>query len=100
MAYLFRDGLPQFRQTGGGSVVRPAVAQCFNPSFDHIWWRVEVGLADFQVNDFLALSFQGASLVQDFEGSFGSEARHALGQLEFVLRGFGHRVETRHYTPL
>ena len=52
--------------------------------------RVEVGLADLEVDDFFALLFEGASAVQHFKSGFGSKARHPSGKAEFELGGGGH----------
>jgi hypothetical protein len=42
------------------------------------------------MNDAFALALKGAGFVQDFEGGFGAQARHAAGELQFVLRGLRH----------
>jgi len=42
--------------------------------------RVEVGLADLEVDDLLAGGLERAGARQHFEGGFGSETAHALGE--------------------
>jgi len=61
--------------------------------FDNVGGSVEIGLADFQVDDALALTLQGAGFVEDFESGFGAEPGHAAGKQQFVLRGLGHEDE-------
>jgi hypothetical protein len=58
--------------------------------FDYVGGSIEIGLADFQVDDALPLTFQRTRFVQDFESRLGAEARHAACQLQFVLRGLCH----------
>ena len=58
----------------------PSSAQRIDGGVDDIGGRVEVRLADLQVNDVLALRLQRAGPDQHFKGGFGAEARHALGQ--------------------
>jgi hypothetical protein len=72
-------------KTGGGAVVGPSFMKRVDSRLDDVGGRVEVGLADFQVNDFFALLFERAGAVQNFKGGFGAEPRHAAGQTQFVL---------------
>jgi hypothetical protein len=51
------------------------------------------------VNDVFALALEGASFVQNFEGGFGTEPRHAAGETEFILRRIFHGGKPMHYTP-
>ena len=73
-----------------------ALAQGVYASFDDVSGRVHVGLADFEMNDVLALTLQGAGAHQNFEGGLGSQARHPLGQAQFELSS-SHR-QTDDYT--
>ena len=73
--------------------------QCLYCRLNHIAGGVEVRLADLQVHDILALAFQRPRLVEDLEGSFGAQARHAIGKAKFVLCGRFHSDKTRHYIP-
>ena len=68
----------------------PALAQRVDTGLDHIGRRIEIGLADFQMNDLLALALESACLVQNFKGSFSAQPRHASGQAEFVLSSISH----------
>src|SRR5215467_2412898 len=72
--------------------------KCVNGGLDNVEWRVEVRLADFEVDDVFALALKGACFVQDFEGGFGAETRHAAGEAKLVLRGVFHDGKPRHYT--
>ena len=64
-----------------------ALAQRVDAGFDDVGGRVHVGLADLEVNDVSSLPLQGAGADQHFEGSFGSQPRHPLGQAQFSLCG-------------
>jgi hypothetical protein len=46
---------------------------------DDIGGRVEVGFANFEVNDFFALFLKLAGAVIDLKSSFSAEPRHADG---------------------
>jgi hypothetical protein len=50
--------------------------------------RVEVGLADFEMNDLLPLLFERARALQHLERGLGSQATHALRERHWFLRGF------------
>src|SRR4029077_7163945 len=83
-----------------GSIVRPALTQSADSGLNHIGRRVEVRLANFQMDDFLTLTFQGACLIQDFKGGFSAEPGHALSQSKFMLCGWIHGPrDTRLYSP-
>jgi len=58
-----------------------AVAQASYPGLDDVGRRIEIGLADLQVNDLPALGFQGLGLSQNLERSFCAEPGHTLCQL-------------------
>src|ERR1700733_14514781 len=78
--------------------MRPAFMQGVDAGFDHVRRSIEVRFANLQVDDAFALTLQGPSLVQDLECSFGTQARHAAGELQFVLRGLFHSRKTPHAT--
>ena len=90
MAYIFGDSLAQLGQAGGRAVVRPAFAQGADSSFDHIMRGIKVWFTDLQMDNFLALLFQGAGFVKNLKGSFRTQPRHALRQAKFVLCGVFH----------
>ena len=54
------DGLAQLRHAGGRAVVRVTVMKCVNCGLDDVFWSIKIGLANFQMDDVLALSFEGA----------------------------------------
>ncbi len=64
------NGLAQVRQAGGGTVVSPSLVEGVDSGFDDIGRRVEVGLADFQVNDLFALFFKGAGADSELQRRF------------------------------
>ncbi len=72
------NGLAQFGQPLRGPVMRPALIQRLLAGLDDMARRVEVGLADFQVNDAVSLRFQRPRAHQDFEGGFHAYAVHPL----------------------
>ena len=76
------DRLAEFGQARRWAVVRPALVQGVAAGFDDVGGRVEIGLADFQVNNALALRFQGTRPDQHFEGGLGAQPRHPLGQTQ------------------
>jgi hypothetical protein len=49
--------------------------------FHDVLRSIEIGLADFQMNDRSALLLKGAGADQNLERSLGSQARHAPGQM-------------------
>ena len=86
-AYVFGDGLAKFGQSRGGAIMRPTFVQSVDGGFDYVRGSVEIGLADFQVDDVFALALQGPRLVQNFESRLRAQARHAARELQFVLCG-------------
>ena len=58
----------------------PAAVESVDCSLHHVRRRVEIGLADLQMDDAFALPFQCPRLIQDFKSSFGAQARHTAGQ--------------------
>src|ERR1700687_3990337 len=89
-ADIIGNGLAQVGQTGGGAVVGPSLVERVDTGLDDIGGSVEVGLANFEVNDFFALFFEHAGAVQDFKSGFRSEPRHPAGKTRFELGCGGH----------
>ena len=79
--------------------MRPAFVEGIDRSFNDIRRRIEIGFPDFQMNDVLALAFQRARFVQNFESGFGTEPRHAAGEAKLILGGIFHDGKPGHYTP-
>src|SRR5579883_2938018 len=52
------------------------------PGFDDMGGRGEIGLADTEIDDRAALSFERLGARQDLEGGFGAELAHAAGEGE------------------
>ncbi len=67
--------------------MRPAFAHGVNAGVDHIRGRVEIRLADLQVNDALALPLEGARFVQNFKGGFSVQAA-TCGGLDAIRIGW------------
>src|ERR1700730_18489048 len=65
----------------------PPLAEGADCGIDDIAGSIKVGLANFKVDHALALRLKGAGFDQDFKGGFGTQARHALRQLEMVSDG-------------
>ena len=90
-ADFIRNCLTQFGQSRTRTVVCIAVVQGVHCRIDDVRRSIEIGLANFQVNDISALCFQGSRLYQNFKGSFRAQPRHALGQTQFSMDCFAHR---------
>ena len=88
------------RDARGRGVVGLAVAQRPAPGLDHVLRRVEVGLADLQVDDLPPLRLQRPRLRQHRERRLRPQARHPLRQLHPTppLPGTGTRFPL-HHTP-
>ena len=71
----------------------PALVQRIDAGLDHVGGSVEIGLADFEVDDALALALERARFIQNFEGSFGAEARHAAGKIVIRAAWFVAMIE-------
>ena len=54
--------------------------QRIDAGIDNVGGRVEIRLADFEMNDVASLCFQGLRFYQNFECRFGAKSLHALGQ--------------------
>jgi len=75
------DGLAQGGDAGGRRVVGVALAQGTHGSLDDVGRRVEIRLADFQVDDVSSLSFQGFGTRQYLEGGLCAKPAHPLCKL-------------------
>ena len=65
----------------------PASSACW-PACDDVTGCIEIGLADFQVDDGPASGFEGAGADEHFERGLLSDMRHARGGLDgHVCRG-------------
>ena len=71
------DRLAQIGLPGRRAVVRPAVAQGVDAGLDDVGGRVEVGLADLEVDDVAPLRLERAGADQDFKRGFGPEPLHS-----------------------
>ncbi len=58
---------------------------------DNVGRRIEIGFANFEMDDVASLCLQRSRLHQYFERRLGAETRHALGEAKFV--GFSHNDE-------
>ena len=59
-----------------------AIAQRLDGGFDDVARRLEVGLADAEIDDRLTLPLQFAGARQDLEGILGAEAIEIVGELQ------------------
>ena len=57
----------------GGAVVSPAGIESGFASLDYVSGSVEIGLADFEMDDVFALGLKGAGFLQYGEGTFELE---------------------------
>src|SRR5690242_10536026 len=71
--------------------------QSLYSSLNHVAGSIEVGLADFEMDNLLALTLQRTGFVQHFECGFRTEARHALGKTKLILRSVFHSGKGAHY---
>ena len=72
------DGLAQIGKALRGAVMRPAFVQRFLGSFHNVGRRREIGLADLQMDNALALRLQRARSDQHIEGRFDPDAAHSF----------------------
>ena len=56
--------------------MRPAVAQRLDAGFDDIHRRIEIGLADLQMDNVLALGFECPRSNKHFEGRLCAQPIH------------------------
>jgi hypothetical protein len=68
-----------------------ALMQSVGRRLDDIARRIEIGLANFEMNNVSAFCLQRSRFHQDFERSLSAEARHPLGEAKFV--GLSHDAE-------
>src|SRR5208337_519952 len=73
VADVVGNGLAQVRQTGGGTVMGPSHVKRVDARLDDVVRSGKVGLADLEVNNFLALLLQRASAVENFKGGFSAK---------------------------
>ena len=64
---------------GAGSVVGHALFERLLTRGDDVGRRVEVGLANFEVDHRPTLGFEGASANEHFEGGLLTDVAHPLG---------------------
>ena len=72
-----------------------AFVQRVTSRIDDVGRRIEIGLADLEMDDVAALFFKCARFHQYFECGLSPETRHALGEAEFALCSFIHRDGTK-----
>src|SRR5437870_1729364 len=89
------DRFAQLRQTRRGPVMGESFAHRVRACVDDVARRIEIRLADLEMNDVAALCLQCSRLHQYFEGGLGPETRHAFGEAEFV--GLRHEGEIKLY---
>src|SRR5262249_52627377 len=63
------------------TVVRGAVVEGLLACLADVPGRVEIGLADLEVDDLSSLPLQGLGAGQHLERGFGPQTRHALGEV-------------------
>ena len=79
LAAVAGDGFAQFRQPRGGAVMGEPVADGGHSGVYDVPGGVEVGLADFQVNNLPSLGFQSAGLGQHLKGALSTQVVHSGG---------------------
>src|SRR5262249_60888709 len=78
---ILGDGSPRSGRPGGGAVVRGAVVGGLFPRLADVPGRVEIGLADLEVDDLPSLPLQSLGASQHLERRFCSQTGHALGEV-------------------
>lgn len=73
--------------------MRPAGVERIHRRMNNVLRRVEIWLADFQMNYVLALPLQLSGPAQNFEGGLSPEARHPLRQPQLELCRTGHKTK-------
>jgi hypothetical protein len=73
-----RDRLAELRQPRGRAVMRPALLECLGRRLADELRRVEVGLADLEVNDLAAGRLERARTREHLERGLGSQTAHAV----------------------
>ena len=74
-------GLAQLGDAVGGCIAVMAVAQRLDGGLDDMVRRLEVRLADAEVDDVLALGGKRVGAGENFEGTFGAQPGHGSGHL-------------------
>ena len=74
------DRFAQLEDSGRGGVAVVAVAQGLHRRLDHVSRRLEVRLADAEVDDVATLSGECVRPRQHLEGGLGAETGHFLGE--------------------
>ena len=70
--------------------MRPATTHRFCAGVNDVGGSIEIGLADLQMDNILALSFECAGAHQHFEGGLRAQPRHPASQSQLSLRGLAH----------
>ena len=78
------DGLAQLEDAVGGGVAMVAVAQRLDRRLDHVVGRLEIRLADAQVDDVAALGLELLGAGQHLEGALGAEPRDRSRGLQHI----------------
>ena len=73
LAHAIRNRLPQLRQSGRRSIVGPPLPQAFDAGLYNVFRSIEVGLANFQVDDLLALALERSRFVEHLESGLGAQ---------------------------
>ena len=60
-----------------------ALVQSVGRRVDDVGRRIEIGLADLEMNNVAALRLERSRLDQHFERGLGAQTRHAPGEAEF-----------------
>jgi len=72
--------------------MRVALVQCVASGVDDVRRRIEIRFADLEMDNIATLCLQSFCLHQHFEGSLGSETRHALCETKFMV--LGHKLKS------
>ena len=78
-AHVFGERLPQIRQTGGRTVMGPALSQGVHSGLYDVRRRVEIRFTDLQMDDAFPLFFKSARFIEHLKCRLGAESGHALG---------------------
>src|SRR5205814_1015655 len=91
LTHVLSDGFAELGQTGRRPVVGKTLVQGIGRRPDDVARRIEIGLADLEMNDVAAFCLQRARFHQYFESGLCAETRHTLGEAKFV--GVFHRTK-------
>ena len=94
---ILGDGLAQRQDALRRRVAVMAVTQRLDGGFDDVGRRLEVGLADAEVDDVLALALQVGSARQHLEGRLRAEAFQIVDELQ---HGISPNVDFFSLSPL